>query len=233
MRRLIFAAALAASAALPVHAAVVSGSYSATILYSTDVGNYFGGGSLLGQSITVGYSYDPAGLTYNSFSGGDNLVTTAGTGFVTALVTINGITKSASNDGNTHTAEIVAQASGSKENVNFFPDVSGGNSVGFTLETVGPAGAGFVTGAILGANPFGDLATYSLTAGGYTQTVYVQFGGGPTDSITFYQTTADQAANGGQGSFPDSGGADVPEPASVLLVSAGLAMFGWARLRRA
>ncbi len=90
MKHSIFAAAIAIATAFsaPAGAAIISGSYTATVYSGTDGGNYFGGGNLAGKSITVGYSYDTAGGSYNLSSGSDNLIGTSANSLIQASISV-------------------------------------------------------------------------------------------------------------------------------------------------
>lgn len=234
MKAPVLAAVLAAAfatAALPAAAATISGAYSGTILNGTDSSDYFGGGNFAGDTATIAFSYDPGTLTHNVQSTLDDLVSTASTADITAAVTINGITHTYNSLGASGTSEIVAQKSGSGEEVTYAPAYTATDNVSFTLYTVGATGSGWVSGALLNADPFGSLRTYSLTNGGFVQNIYVQVNGGPYETFTFYQTTADQTVNGGLSAYtPET--SDVPEPAALLLLAPALATLVAARRRQ-
>lgn len=209
-------------AAPPAMAAIVSGSYTGTIgpafVGNTDTNHFFGSGSLEGAQATLDFSYDTSLLQYSSSSQADTLQTTNHDGSITASLTINGVTISGSNASGSSSSFIRAQAnSDGTEGIFFNTDISTQITVDFQLETKGPNGAGWVDGAILGADPFGMLVPYDDVNGGFIQAVHIGVAGYQPELIYFYQTPADQAAGTNGAGMQSS---DVPEPGTALLLVA-------------
>jgi len=213
---MVLSLASGAFAPQAARADIISGTYNATVLNGTDSHNYFGGGSLAGDSITVNYSYNTGQTRYvNQSNQNDVLYDQAGNpvGTMTVSVTINNITVTAASIAadNSYADE---EASGSTHSA-FAMQAYGANYISLQTELAGA----FTPGAIL--QPLSQLATYAPGVGGYTQNVYVSEGGGSAyDAITFYQTTAQQ------GSSP------APEPASLAIFGTGLIALRTVRRRR-
>ena len=207
-----------ASTAVPALATPISGTINGTILSGTDDANFFGGGNLAGDAISVSYSFDVSGLPNHGTGGiseqyNSTIGSTVGAIHISATIGATTISVGSTSNDFSSVQDQVGNTTHTQYNFQISPFAQSPYSVALTLMTEGAWQLG-----TLGNAPLGTISGYSLTDGGYTQTLSIQGHSGADYNIQFY--------------VPISTQTNAPEPASLAILGLGAAALGIARRRR-